>query len=81
MIHYNYHKIKLSNTDLENIASEFSDRFNSGEGQFPYDIASLYESALKNLDVNFASINVDPNTGDIDIKGSNNINDYLENIK
>ena len=74
-------EIKLSNTDLENIAAEFSNRFNSEEGHFPYDIASLYESALKNLDVNFASINVDPNTGDIDIQGSNNIDDYMENIK
>lgn len=70
-------EINLNPDDLDQIVKDLGSRFNSPDGRFPYDIASLYEKALKNIDVNFASISVDPNDGSIDIKGSNNINEYL----
>ena len=73
--------LEFSNEDIKNIAAEFGTRFNSREGQFPYDQASLYEAALKNIKHSYSSISIDPDNGTIDINGTDNLNEYLENRK
>ncbi|MHA2032171.1 MAG: hypothetical protein ACW99Q_22600 [Candidatus Kariarchaeaceae archaeon] len=67
--------------EWQEIIKSFVDRFNSSEGRFPYDIATLYEKALKNIEYPYSSINVNPDDGTIDIQGSNDLNEYLENIR
>jgi len=69
--------IKLSNEDIEILIKDFSKRFNSPDGRFPYDQATLYEKALKNIKYPYSSIKVDPENGTIDITGTNNINEYF----
>lgn len=69
----------IGDSILQDTIDSLSQRFNSPDGRFPYDQASLYEKALKNIEYPYSSISVDPETGSIDITGTDNLNEYLEN--
>lgn len=74
-------EIQFSDEDMKNIVSEFADRFDSSDGRFSYDQAALYEKALQNIKFSYSSINVDLENGTINITGTDDINEYMENLK
>lgn len=55
----------------------FSELFDSSEGRYPYDIASLYETALQNIKTNFTHISVNPDEGTYKLDGTNDINEFF----
>jgi hypothetical protein len=60
---------------LTHISNEFDNKAN-----FPYDIATLCENALKQAS-NFTKINFDPNTGEIKNQNFNSVEDMYPNLK
>ncbi|MHA2094586.1 MAG: hypothetical protein ACW98F_08155 [Candidatus Hodarchaeales archaeon] len=63
--------------DLEKYIEYFRDKFNSPEGQYKHDPAKLMEKALKQDKPAYSTISTNYETGEIDIAGTNNLDEFL----
>jgi len=65
--------------DVNDYLDNFTEAFKSSEGRFPYDLADLMSKALQNVNYPYSTITVNPDNGDINITGTNDINEYFNN--
>lgn len=65
--------------DVNDYLDNFTEAFKSSEGRFPYDLADLMSKALQNVNYPYSTITVNPDNGDINITGTDNINEYFNN--
>lgn len=65
-------QIIITDDFLAHLSSEFQSKAN-----FPYDIATLMKNALQEAGSNFRKIGFDPNTGEIQNKNYDTLDDYL----
>lgn len=80
---YNLSEDNILGLSITEWAENFYNRFDSPDGQFPFDIASLYENALQDHSNNtrFNSISVDPEHGTYNISGTNDFTEYQKGLK
>lgn len=73
--------VNLSESEWDSFLQMFGEKFTSKEGQTDYDPARLLEESLKQISTRFTSINTNPETGEINIQGTNDLDEYLNSLK
>lgn len=70
--------ISLSDSDWDTFLNQFAQLFNSPEGRSKYDNAELAQLALKSASGKFSKLSWDSETGKINVKSTNNLDEYLQ---